>query len=154
MRVGAGFDVHAFAEGTDRPLVLGGVRIDGGPGLAGHSDADVVTHAVCDALLGAAAAGDLGSVFGTDDPELAGVGSLDLLRAVVGRVGRRVGNVDCTVVAQRPHLAGHRDAMRASLAEVLGVELDRVSVKITSTDRLGSIGRGEGIACWAVCALE
>lgn len=153
MRVGSGFDVHAFSEDPERPLVLGGVVIDGAPGLAGHSDADVLTHAVCDALLGAAAAGDLGSVFGTDDPATAGADSGDLLGQVLAIIGHPVANVDCTVVAERPRLAAHRRSMRASLAEALGVDLERVSVKITSTDGLGSIGRGEGIACWVVCAL-
>lgn len=154
MRVGVGFDVHAFGDDEGRELVLAGVRISGAPGLAGHSDADVVVHAICDALLGAAAAGDLGSVFGSADPALAGAASIGLLREVVAVVGGRVGNIDCTVVAERPRLAGHREAMRDRLAGALGVDRTRVSVKITSTDRLGSIGRGEGIACWAVCALE
>lgn len=153
MRVGSGLDVHAFSDDPARPLVLAGVRIDGAPGLAGHSDGDVVAHAVADALLGAAGLGDLGSAFGVDDPALAGADSLGLLRSVVDRVGA-IANVDCTVVAQRPRLATHQPAMRARLAATLGLPEPRVSVKVTSTDRLGTIGRGEGIACWAVVLLE
>lgn len=155
VRVGTGLDVHPFAE-TPRPLVLAGVTVPDGPGLAGHSDADVVAHAVTDALLGALALGDLGSRFGVDTPELAGADSLDLLRAAVADVrgaGWEVGNVDAVVVAQRPRLAAHRDAMRAGLAGALGVAPDRVSVKATTTDRLGTIGRGEGIACWATATV-
>ncbi|MBW3621191.1 MAG: 2-C-methyl-D-erythritol 2,4-cyclodiphosphate synthase [Actinobacteria bacterium] len=157
-RVGSGLDVHPFEpDGRDRPLVLAGVRIPGAPGLAGHSDADVVSHAVADALLGAAALGDLGGRFGVDRPETAGADSLDgLLAAVVADVvaaGFGVGNVDVTVVAQTPRLAGHRQAMRENLARVLGVDVDAVSVKATTTDGLGSIGRAEGIAAWATCLL-
>lgn len=157
IRVGSGLDVHAFAEAPDRALVLAGVPIPGAPGLAGHSDADVVAHAVIDALLGATASGDLGSRFGVDDPALEGVGSLDLLREVVSELDARgftVANVDLTVVAQRPRLAGHRDAMTAGLAAALGVDERDVSVKVTSTDGLGAVGRGEGIACWATCLVR
>lgn len=152
VRVGSGLDVHSFGDDPGRPLVLGGVPVPGAPGLAGHSDADVVAHAVADALLGAVAAGDLGSRFGVDDPATAGADSLALLRSVVAGMrgdGWGVANVDCTVVARRPRLAGHRDAMRARLADALGVEVAAVSVKFTTTDGLGSLGRGEGIACWA-----
>lgn len=157
-RIGSGLDVHPFAPAdADRPLVLAGVTIPDGPGLAGHSDADVVSHAVADALLGALARGDLGSRFGVDDPGTAGVDSLDgLLGAVVADLadaGWTVGNVDVTIVAQRPRLAAHRDAMRANLGRVLRVVPDAVSVKATTTDRLGSIGRGEGIAAWATCLV-
>lgn len=150
-RIGSGLDVHPFAS-DQRPLVLAGVTVPDAPGLVGHSDADVVAHAVTDALLGAVAAGDLGSRFGVDDPQLAGADSLDLLRAVVGDLaadGWRPANADVTVVAQRPRLAPHRDAMRARLAGALGVDAARVSVKFTTTDGLGAVGRGEGIACWA-----
>ena len=153
-RVGSGLDVHAFSDDPERPLVLGGVTIPGGPGLAGHSDADVVAHAVADALLGAAGLGDLGSRFGVDDPALAGVGSMHLLSRVVTDVlaaGWSTVNADCTVVAQRPRLADHLDDMRMNLRGALGVKA--VSVKVTSTDGLGAVGRGEGIACWAVCLL-
>jgi 2-C-methyl-D-erythritol 2,4-cyclodiphosphate synthase len=152
-RIGSGLDVHAFGDDPDRPLVLCGVHVPGAPGLVGHTDADVGAHAVADALLGAAGLGDLGSRFGVDQPDLAGAGSLDrLLVAVVADVaaaGYHVGNVDLTLVAQRPRLAPHRDAMRANLARVLQVPADAVSVKFTTTDRLGSIGRGEGVAGWA-----
>ena len=156
LRVGAGLDVHPFSDDPDRPLVLAGVVVPEGPGLEGHSDADVVCHAVADALLGAVAAGDLGSRFGVDDPATAGADSTRLLAAVVADLaadGWRVGNVDCTVVAQRPRLASSREAMRVRLAEVIGVEVGRVSVKATTTDRLGSIGRAEGIACWATVTV-
>ena len=155
MRIGTGVDIHAFATGP-RPLVLGGVEIPDGPGLAGHSDADVVTHALMDALLGAIAGGDLGTRFGTDDPELEGASSLTLLEAVMADVtaaGFAVGNADLTVVAQRPRLAPHREAIRRRLADALAVPLADVSIKVTSTDGIGSLGRGEGIACWATCLL-
>lgn len=153
-RVGNGLDVHAFSTDRDRPLVLGGVTIPDAPGLAGHSDADVVAHAVADSLLGAAGLGDLGARFGADDPQLAGADSMLLLAQVVADVadaGWGVGNVDCTVVAERPRLADHLAAVRAALADRL--ETDAVSVKVTSTDGLGALGRGDGIACWAVCLL-
>lgn len=157
-RIGSGLDVHPFApDGDDRPLVLAGVTVPGTRGLDGHSDADVVCHAVADALLGAAALGDLGSRFGVDRPETAGADSLGgLLAAVVADVradGWAVGNVDVTVVAQGPRLAPHRDDMRTNLAGVLRVDVGAVSVKATTTDRLGSIGRGEGIAAWATCLV-
>lgn len=156
VRVGTGLDVHPFGE-EPRPLVLGGVEVAGAPGLTGHSDADVVAHAVADALLGAVAGGDLGERFGVDEPATAGADSLGLLGALaadLGGAGWRVGNLDCTVVAQRPRLAGHREAMRSRLGGALGVAVDRVSVKLTTTDGLGSLGRGEGIACWAAVLLE
>ena len=158
MRVGQGVDVHAFADDpTARPLVLGGVTIDGGPALAGHSDADVALHAVTDALLGAGGLGDLGERFGTDRPEWAGAASGALVTAAVGWLadaGWRPANVDCTIVAQRPRLAAHRGAMRAALADLLGVEVAAASVKATTTDGLGLSGRGEGIACLAVALVE
>lgn len=156
LRIGSGLDVHPFDGGGDRPLVLCGVRVPEGPALAGHSDADVATHAVADALLGSLALGDLGSWFGVDRPEVAGADSIALLRAVVERVhadGWRVGNVDLTVVAQRPRLAAHRGPMRERLGETLAVAVDAVSVKFTTTDHLGSIGRGEGIAAWATALV-
>lgn len=152
MRIGQGVDVHAFSR-QPRRLVLGGVEVSATEGLAGHSDADVLAHAVADALLGACALGDLGSRFGVDDPDVAGADSLDLLRQVVADVaaaGHAVGNVDTTLVAQRPRLAPHRDPMRANLADALGVDVDAVSVKATTTDHLGFLGRAEGIACVAV----
>lgn len=156
VRVGTGLDVHPFADAGDRPLVLGGVAVPDGPGLAGHSDADVVAHAVTDALLGALALGDLGSRFGVDTPELAGADSLAFVRAAAADVrgaGWEVGNLDAVVVAQRPRLAPYRDHMRAGLAAALGVAVEQVSVKSTTTDRLGTIGRGEGIACWATVTV-
>jgi 2-C-methyl-D-erythritol 2,4-cyclodiphosphate synthase len=156
LRVGLGLDVHPFGDDPDRPLVLAGVHVPGAPGLAGHSDADVAAHAVADALLGACALGDLGSRFGVDRPAVAGADSLRLLAEVVADVeaaGYEVGNVDVTIVAQRPRLAAHRDAMRANLAGVLRVDVADVSVKATTTDRLGTIGRGEGIAAHATCTV-
>ena len=155
MRVGSGFDVHAFSDDPGRQLVLGGVVIPDGPGLAGHSDADVVAHALTDALLGAAGLGDMGSHFGVEDPELAGVRSTELLERAAALVDERwrVSNVDLTIVAQRPRLAPWQPLVRATLAGLLGLHETDVSVKATSTDGLGSIGRGEGIACWAVCLL-
>jgi len=154
VRIGQGLDVHPFADG--RPLVLAGVTIPDARGLAGHSDADVVAHAVIDALLGATAMGDIGERFGTDDPDVAGADSMQLLRTVVADLaaaGWRPGNLDVTVVAERPRLAPHRTAMRASLAAAVGLDEGAVSVKATTADALGSIGRGEGIACWAICTV-
>lgn len=154
VRIGSGIDVHPFSA-QDRPLVLAGVTVPDAPGLEGHSDGDVVTHAVTDALLGALALGDLGSRFGVDAAELEGADSMKLLASVARDVfdaGWRTGNVDLTVVAQRPRLAPFRDRMRAQLGDVLGT--DAVSVKFTTTDQLGSIGRAEGIACWATVLLQ
>jgi len=159
VRIGQGVDAHAFAPAgsSKRPLVLGGLEIAGGPALEGHSDADVVLHAVTDALLGAAALGDLGSRFGTGEPRYAGASSsvfaAEAVRWLV-EAGWAVSNVDCTVVAERPRLAAHRDRMRASMARLLGVEFGAVSVKATTTDGLGWTGRGEGIACLAVALLR
>jgi 2-C-methyl-D-erythritol 2,4-cyclodiphosphate synthase len=155
-RVGQGVDVHAFSPDPARPLVLGGVTVPGGPGLAGHSDADVVLHAVVDALLGAAGLGDLGSLFGSARPEYAGAPSTVFVaetRRRVGAAGWSLGNLDCTVVAARPRLAPHREAIRACVADLLGVGPDQVAVKATTTDGLGWTGRGEGIACLAVALL-
>lgn len=155
-RIGQGVDVHAFADDPRAPLVLGGAVVPGETGLAGHSDADVVVHAVCDALLGAAGLGDLGDLFGTADPAYAGAGSRVFLAGALARIadaGWGVGNVDCTVVAQRPRLSPHRHRLHGSLASLLGVAADRVAVKLTSTDRIGATGRGEGIACLAVALL-
>lgn len=153
-RVGIGFDVHAFD--ADRPLVLGGVTIEGAPGLAGWSDADVVVHSLVDALLGAAALGDLGEHFPPESvPE--GSSSLDMLSTTSSMLrgsDYRIVNVDVVVVAQQVRVSPHARAMVARLASVLGVEPARVSVKSTTTDRLGAIGRGEGIAAWAVASIE
>ncbi|MFT5223298.1 MAG: 2-C-methyl-D-erythritol 2,4-cyclodiphosphate synthase [Glaciecola sp.] len=156
IRIGQGIDVHAFAGGEDRPLVLGGVTVSAAGGLAGHSDADAPVHAVADALLGAASLGDLGDRFGVDRPEMEGADSLGMLAAVVTDVasaGWAVGNVDVTIVAQGPRLAPHRDQMRDNLARTLGIDRGAMSVKFTTTDQLGTIGRGEGIAAWAVATL-
>lgn len=155
-RVGQGFDAHRFAGDPDRPLVLAGVTLPDGPGLDGHSDGDVVVHAVVDALLGAAALGDLGSVFGSARSEYAGAASAVFAtetRRLLDTGGWAVGNLDCTVVAARPRLAPHRPTMTASLAAMLGLEQGAVSIKVTSTDGLGWTGRGEGIACLAVALL-
>ena len=155
MRIGIGYDIHPFAPG--RPLVLGGARIPHEAGLGGHSDADVLTHAVIDALLGAAALGDIGQHFPPDDPRYRDADSLDLLRRTVEMVagaGYRIVNVDATVVAEAPQLAPHTEAMRSTLAEALHVEVGTVSVKATTADGLGAIGRGEGIAALAVVLLD
>lgn len=154
MRVGLGFDVHPFSADPTRRLVLGGVHLPGERGLAGHSDADVVAHAVADALLGAAALGDLGQHFPDTDPAWAGADSLAILAGVVGLLagaGWSVGNVDCTVVLEAPKLAPHRDEMVANLTAVVGAA---VGVKATRAEGLGAIGRGEGVACWAVALVE
>ncbi|HIZ45494.1 MAG TPA: 2-C-methyl-D-erythritol 2,4-cyclodiphosphate synthase [Candidatus Olsenella pullistercoris] len=155
LRIGHGFDVHAFAEG--RPLILGGVNVPCERGLAGHSDADVVAHAVMDAVLGALRAGDIGKLFPDTDPAYEGADSLGLMRHVAELVreqGWRVADVDCTIAAQAPKLAPYRDEMRARMAAALGVEKDAVGVKATTTERLGFVGREEGIAAWAVALLD
>jgi 2-C-methyl-D-erythritol 2,4-cyclodiphosphate synthase len=154
VRVGIGFDVHRFDE--SRPLVLGGVTIPGGPGLAGHSDADVLSHAVADAILGASNLGDLGSHFPDSDDRWKGASSIDILRQVgemANEHGLSVSSVDATLLLESPKVAPHRDEMRWNVAEALGVDVDRVSVKATTTEGLGTIGRGEGAACMAVALL-
>ena len=155
MRVGTGYDVHTFAEG--RKLVLGGVLFDGETGLAGHSDGDALSHAIIDALLGAAALGDIGMHFSSGDPRLQGADSIDLLKQVVKLIaaaGLVIVNVDATVIAERPRVAPHVAEMRRRLAGALGVQTSQVSVKATTTDGLGAIGRGEGIAVQAIALLE
>lgn len=155
MRIGQGFDCHRLVAG--RPLVLGGVTIPYERGLDGHSDGDALLHAVADALLGALGDGDLGRHFGSDDPALAGAASAGLLERVMERVraaGLRVGNLDATVVAEAPRLAGHQAAMRERVAALLGVEPGRVNVKLKSADGLGALGRAEGIAAQVVVLLE
>ena len=155
VRTGLGVDTHAFAPG--RPLILGGVDIPHEEGLAGHSDADVLTHAVIDALLGAAALGDIGEHFPDTDPRFAGADSLDLLRAVVtylGEHGYTIGNVDATVVLERPKLAPFRDRIRDALAGALGLPPGAVSVKATTGEGMGFVGRGEGAAALAVATIE
>lgn len=154
MRIGHGFDVHAFGPGDH--VVLGGERIPHDRGLVAHSDGDVVLHALCDALLGAAALGDIGGHFPDTDPGFAGADSRHLLREVRALLSGQnwlVGNVDLTVVAQRPKMAPHIDAMRGHIASDLQIDVTGVSVKATTTEQLGYIGRGEGIACHAVVLL-
>jgi 2-C-methyl-D-erythritol 2,4-cyclodiphosphate synthase len=155
MRVGHGFDAHRFATG--RPLVLGGVTVPHDQGLEAHSDGDVVIHALCDALLGAAGLGDIGRHFPDDDPAFAGIDSRVLLRRVRDQLAERrleVTSVDLTVVAQRPRLAPHVESMRTRLAEDLGMPVERLNLKATTTERMGFTGRGEGIAAFAVVLLD
>jgi len=155
MRVGQGYDVHPFAEG--RRLVLGGVVFEGETGLAGHSDGDALTHAVIDAVLGAASLGDIGMHFPSSDERLRGADSFELLKQVtklIAAAGYAIVNVDATVVAERPRIAPHVPEMRKRLATGLGIAVDSVSVKATTTDRLGAIGRGEGIAVTAIALIE
>jgi 2-C-methyl-D-erythritol 2,4-cyclodiphosphate synthase len=150
-RVGLGFDIHPFSDDPARTLKLGGIDLEG-PGLAGHSDADVLAHAVTDALLGAAGMGDIGSHFPDTDPAFAGADSMELLARAVLSVSTRfeIGNVDVTVVIEAPKLAPHRDLMQIRLTEVLGAP---VSIKAKRAESLGAIGRGEGVACFAVALL-
>jgi 2-C-methyl-D-erythritol 2,4-cyclodiphosphate synthase len=155
IRIGTGVDVHSFTTG--RPLVVGGVMIPHAAGLAGHSDADVLAHAIADALLGAAALGDLGAHFPSTDPALAGMSSLVILsrvRDLLASHGWHIGNIDAVVIAESPRLAPHLPAMTTALGAALGVESGQISVKATTTDRLGSLGRGEGIAAQAVALIE
>lgn len=155
MRIGIGYDVHAFVAG--RPLILGGVQIPYAQGLAGHSDADAVIHAVVDALLGAAALGDIGQHFPSSDARWHDAPSTTFLtyaRELLAEHGWRVGNIDATIVAERPKMAPYIPAMRQVLADALSVPLDAVSIKATTTDALGFTGRGEGIAAMAIAAVE
>ena len=155
MRVGIGYDIHRFQEG--RRLLLGGVEIECEKGLGGHSDADVLLHAVIDALLGAAGLSDIGHYFPPDDPSFAGADSRELLSRTVqmiGPLGYAVGNVDATVIAEEPRLAPYIKAMRQRLADVLGIDESRVSVKATTNEGVGEVGRGEAIAALAVALLE
>jgi 2-C-methyl-D-erythritol 2,4-cyclodiphosphate synthase len=157
-RVGTGYDVHAFAAvEAGRPLIVGGVIIPHERGLAGHSDADVLTHAVVDALLGAAALGDIGTYFPSSDARWQNAPSSDFLTHTVGLLrerGWRIGNVDATVVTERPRLTPHVAAMRAHLAQTMEIEVEQVSVKAKTTDGLGFTGRAEGMACYAVALIE
>ena len=155
MRIGHGYDVHRLVEGRD--LILGGVKIEYEKGLLGHSDADVLLHAVSDALLEAAGLGDIGRHFPDTDPKYKGADSLELLRQVAGKIaaaGYRVGNVDVTMIAQRPKLKDFIPQMEANIASALNVEPGRINVKATTEERLGFTGSGEGMACHAVCLLE
>ena len=155
MRIGHGYDVHRLVECRD--LILGGVKIPYEKGLLGHSDADVLLHAVSDALLGAAALGDIGKHFPDTDPAYKGANSLELLKIVAKKVqdaGFTVGNVDVTMIAQAPKLRPYIDQMRQNIADAVGTDVSRVNVKATTEERLGFTGTGEGMACHAVCLLE
>ncbi|HEX2596161.1 MAG TPA: 2-C-methyl-D-erythritol 2,4-cyclodiphosphate synthase [Luteimonas sp.] len=154
MRIGHGFDVHAFGDGEH--LMLGGVRVGFDRGVLAHSDGDVVLHALCDAMLGAAALGDIGRHFPPSDPQWKGADSRAFLRhcdALLRARGWRVGNADITVVCERPKIGPHADAMRGLIALDLGIDGDAVSIKATTTEGLGATGRGEGIAAHAVCLI-
>ena len=155
MRIGHGYDVHKLVEG--RKLILGGVKIEYEKGLLGHSDADVLLHAVSDALLGAAGLGDIGRHFPDTDPRYKGADSLNLLMIVAEKVrtkGYRVSNIDVTMIAQRPKLKDHIPQMVANIAFAVGIEEDRVNVKATTEEKLGFTGEGVGMSCHAVCLLE
>ena len=155
MRIGHGYDVHKLVEGRD--LILGGVKIEYEKGLLGHSDADVLLHAVSDALLGAAGLGDIGKHFPDTDPQYMGADSLVLLTVVAQRVreaGYRVSNIDVTMIAQRPKLAPHIQQMVLNIADAVGIAANRVNVKATTEEKLGFTGEGLGMSCHAVCLLE
>lgn len=155
MRIGLGYDVHAFAD--DRPLILGGVRIEHAQGLAGHSDADVLAHALMDALLGALREGDIGKLFPDTDPAYKGADSIALLARVAQLVRDRgfvVVDADCVLILEQPKISPHRERMRANLAAAMGVDIDRVGVKATTTEGLGFEGRQEGVGAKAVVLLE
>ena len=155
MRIGQGFDVHALVAG--RRLVMGGVEIPYSKGLAGHSDADVLLHAICDALLGAAAMGDIGMHFPDSDPKYSEIDSRELLRTVakkLGAAGYRIVNVDATIVAQEPRMAPHVPRMIGNISTDLGIKPAQVSIKATTTEGLGYTGRGEGIAAQAIALIE
>lgn len=155
MRAGLGYDVHKLVKG--RELILGGVKIEYEYGLLGHSDADVLVHAIMDALLGAAALGDIGKHFPDTDERYKGISSITLLRHVSDLLKEnnyRVGNIDAVIIAQKPKMAPHIEQMRETISEALGVETERVNVKATTEEGLGFTGAGEGIACQAICMLE
>ena len=155
MRIGHGYDVHRLVEG--RKLILGGVDIPYEKGLLGHSDADVLAHAIMDALLGAAALGDIGKLFPDNDPAYEGADSMKLLARVaevLDEKGYAIGNIDATVIAQKPKLAPYIEQMRRRMAEVYGIDMEQLSVKATTEEKLGFTGSGEGIAAHAVCLIE
>ena len=155
MRIGHGYDVHRLVECRD--LILGGVKIEYAKGLLGHSDADVLLHAVSDALLGAAGLGDIGRHFPDTDPKYKGADSLKLLQEVAQKVaaaGFRVSNIDVTMIAQKPKLKDHIPQMQANIADAVGIDVSRVNVKATTEEKLGFTGSGEGMSCHAVCLLE
>ena len=155
MRIGMGYDVHRLTE--DRKLILGGVDIPYEKGLLGHSDADVLLHAIMDALLGAAALGDIGKHFPDTDPAYKGISSVDLLKHVGGLLdehGYRIGNIDATIIAQRPKMAPHIQAMRENTAKALNIDVDQINIKATTEEGLGFTGEGLGIASNAICMIE
>ncbi len=155
LRIGHGYDVHQMQEG--RKLILGGVDIPSNVGLLGHSDADVVTHALMDAILGAMRAGDIGKLFPDTDPAYEGANSIELLRhvaALARQTGYELLDFDCTIAAQAPKLAPYRETMRQNMADAMGISVDQVGLKATTTEHLGFVGRKEGIAAWAVALLE
>ena len=155
MRVGMGYDVHCLTE--DRKLILGGVDIPYEKGLLGHSDADVLLHAIMDALLGAAALGDIGKHFPDTDPAYKGISSVELLKHVGGLLaehGYRIGNIDATIIAQRPKMAPHIQAMRENTAKALNIDVDQINIKATTEEGLGFTGEGLGIASNAICMIE
>ena len=154
IRIGNGYDIHKLV--ADRPLILGGVKIPHTVGLLGHSDADVLTHAIMDALLGALSLGDIGHYFPPSDPKWKGADSMMLLEQVLQIIqsqGWKVGNIDSTIVAEQPKLKPHLKAMRSSLAQTMSLEIDRVSIKATTNEKLGAVGREEGICAYAVILL-
>ncbi len=155
LRIGLGVDAHAFDAGV--PLVLGGVEFPGEPGLSGHSDGDVVTHALIDAILGAANLGDIGTLFPSADDSLSGISSLLLLSRAYGQVreaGYELVNADCVLIGEHPRIADRRDEMTARLAETMGIEPNRIAVRATTTDRLGFTGRGEGLSAQSVVLVR
>ena len=160
LRIGFGFDAHRFCEpGDSRPLILGGIEIPDSRGLEGHSDADALTHAICDALLGAVGLGDIGKHFPDSDPQWKNARSVDLLAIVYGKIRatnprRKIVNIDATVVAQAPKIAPHEAAIKKSLSIVLQIGAERINIKATTTERMGFAGRGEGIAACAAVLLS
>ena len=155
IRTGIGYDIHRFAE--ERKLILGGVEIPHSHGLEGHSDADVLSHAIADALLGATGAGDIGQHFPNTDESLRGISSLEILKRVIKMLAERrtrVANIDATIIADAPKIAPHVSAMRQEIADAMGVSESNVSVKATTNESLGAIGRGEGIAAMAIATVE
>jgi 2-C-methyl-D-erythritol 2,4-cyclodiphosphate synthase len=155
LRIGLGVDAHAFADGV--PLVLGGVAIESPRGLAGHSDGDVIAHALIDALLGSAGLGDIGSLFPPEEPEWEGASSLDLLRRAAAQVreaGWELVNADCVLIGEEPRIAPLREQMRERLAEAVGADVERINVRATTTDKLGFAGRGQGLAAQAVALVK
>ena len=160
LRIGFGFDAHRFCDpGDSRPLILGGIKIPDSRGLEGHSDADALTHAICDALLGAAGLGDIGKHFPDSDPQWKNARSVDLLAIVYGKIRatnprRKIVNIDATVIAQAPKIAPHEAAIKKSLSSVLQIGAEQINIKATTTERMGFAGRGEGIAACAAVLLS